>query len=60
MEVNKELIINEISKTAFSDDEDIKLSDKLKALQLLNTIIKDSNNVSNNIEVDTNFIDDLE
>lgn len=60
-QITKENIILEISELAFSDeDSNIKTADKLRALSLLNTIIKDDNQKSLNETIDKFFVDDLD
>ncbi len=59
MEVTREKIIEEISKTAFTDDENVKIADKLRALHLLNQIVKDSNKGENDSSFEADFLEDL-
>lgn len=59
--INRDKIINEISKIAFCDiDSDIKMADKIRALSLLNSIIKDEEKGTYDTITDKLFIDDLE
>ncbi len=59
MEVTREKIIDEISKTAFTDDENIKIADKLRALNLLNQIIKDDGKDESDDSFEPDFLEDL-
>lgn len=59
MKVSKQMIIDEISKTAFTDDTSVKISDKLRALHLLNQIIKEENKNIIESEECYEFLDDL-
>lgn len=58
--ITREKIISEISKMAFCDEEsNIKSADKLRALSLLNTILKDDSKKNEDIFLEKLFIDDL-